>query len=75
MNDDYKPNLNLELAKQMMEQQLYEEALSILEKGLKENPSNKDFLWLKAKILFITGKFNETIETILKLLKNITKKH
>ncbi|MHA1115893.1 MAG: tetratricopeptide repeat protein [Candidatus Heimdallarchaeaceae archaeon] len=68
MYDDDKPNLNLELAKQMMEQQLYEEALSILEKGLKENPSNKDFLWLKAKILFITGKFNETIETLSSLI-------
>ncbi|MHA1305192.1 MAG: tetratricopeptide repeat protein, partial [Candidatus Heimdallarchaeaceae archaeon] len=67
MGEIEKFKLEIELAEKMMEKQLYVEALSIIDKLL-EQTDNTEILYLRAKILFLSGKFHDVIENLTTLI-------
>ena len=61
-----------ELAMSLIENQLYDEALSYLNRLIDKYPENKLLLFLKGKILYITGLFQESIEVLTTIIANQT---
>ncbi len=60
-------SMHIELAEKMISNQLYKEALSILDKLLL-NYNDPDIFYLKAKIFFLQGKFSEAIDVLMTLI-------